>query len=1304
MSQRSCSGYYSLPSRYSPNGGFQYGSDSGRQSPLWTTRDLGCSRVAPEISRPFVLSELERNSEECYSSPRYSARTEVLSRPSTGYSEPDYMNHNWREYRRGSTSPQQFDRSRSVSPMRGIHSLETGSFLMNGADSDRKSPSPPTRRRHSLSRLPHCSMEDLCFQPSLSYKGRSGSELDLRASLSESTQKRADLVDRLRGAYEKLEGQSGELAKRDKELELNRAKMELLALKQKQLEGSIVQLEKEKGWLEQSRFEEKKQRGELQDRIINLELEVMKAKASLDNLSYDTASPNSSRSTSQVKDELNKDLRTVRDNLHYYRNRAKGLEAERDEALRQLNLIKEGQQLAFTQTQVANQRVTESLQAHKDLHEELAELRTAYSNTSLEKELLSSKAVRLEEKVADMAMRLKSAVSDRERFLQEKVELHKRSEELALELERAKRGREGFNDQVSDLHVELVGAKAQANRQDQEKIQMKEELVMYKQVHEKLSSELGQTQQKLKSTLDKLHQLEAEKKIFTNQVTALEAERAQLLGEKEVLMSVVEGDAPGQGDNMESLMKRCEELRVSQAELEKEKEALETRCEELRAAHQQKATEIASQLQDQQQVAQYWKERWQQAAVRLKTKEDELEEANLNYPEAMAKGSDSKKLEDQLESLEREQQENQGKMKELQKEKAEMESEVRRLKDGSSSLRGELEVCKRELELERSRGATLQYQDHVLQLQTSGAEAFPPHQTIPGATALDKNIPGSSSGSLGSGGRSEELDRLQQQLVKERQATQEKEEMIWTLKEEIEELQHKKPGDIKASLEEVDTELVLVRGELQKVWNMLKTRDSKLEEQHQELASARDQYTECSTEKLRLEQLVESLERQLTEKDQALRHLKQLREMEKTEMEIKLSSLKLKLAENDDLTERDSRDSQTLSPASSGRWTPKKIQTVGSLGKEEAITSRRCSRCDAFLEQLNKMIQDSQGRGIELQEEKKQALTGLVQLQEVLKGMSEHARLDEQVLDTLQSDKERLRRQHQMVTEQLKGLFKEKQKLTKAYEKLPREQKGDDSPEELMKKSRLVKNVMEALGSEEKQHTELEAEAQRLREELSRKQGPEGGEAATQALRTALGENMETISSMAAEIKSLREKNESLMKAKLRFQQQVQQIRSVSEQGRKRSSPEPLVPRLTSGSDAESTANLQSYESSRASSLPDRESPFHERQRSASNVSQQESSIHHEGKRPLRYTPDGSRTESEQPTPETSRPSTPLNLRTTPPPKSRLNVPGSTSLVKTWSSPEAILLSPRSPADSEGSLTPRCSALLSPRPYRSQQH
>ena len=50
------------------------------------------------------------------------------------------------------------------------------------------------------------------------------------------------------------------------------------------------------------------------------------------------------------------------------------------------------------------------------------------------------------------------------------------------------------------------------------------------------------------------------------------------------------------------------------------------------------------------------------------------------------------------------------------------------------------------------------------------------------------------------------------------------------------------------SLEEVDGELGLVKVELQKVWDMLRDRDSELEEQHQELQSARGQVQDSWTE------------------------------------------------------------------------------------------------------------------------------------------------------------------------------------------------------------------------------------------------------------------------------------------------------------------------------------------------------------------------------------------------------------------------------------------------------------------------
>ncbi|XP_053319701.1 cingulin-like protein 1 [Spea bombifrons] len=599
MSYRVCNGYVSLPSRYSPCGIHQYNVDTGRRSPRWVSKDLGSIQHEMESPRPFALSELERHIE------------------AAGH------------YSRGIESPRQLDRSRSVSPLRGIHSLEHSSKFPFGTEYAKNLPSPPLSRQHSLSRLPAASLDESGLELSLGHRGWSRSSLDLRASLTESAQSRAGLVQCLKEAKEKLEGQSEELRKRDKELELSKAKIDMLALKQKQLEGSISELEKEKGWLEVSRYEDKKQRGELQDRIVNLEIEVMRAKSNLENLNYTNMFTNQKNATysntvtasavPKENDGMVQELRTARENLLFFRNRVKGLEAEKNRALEELRTLREGSQLALSQTNEANQRATDTIQAQQNMQEELTDLQIKYNSANLEKELLSSKVMRLEEKVSDLGVRLKIAQTDKERFLQEKLDLHRRTQELSLELERAQRGREGFNDQVSDLHIELVGAKAQANRQDQEKVQMKEELVLLKQVNDRLTLELGQTQQKLQSCMDELHQIQAEHKISTNLASALEAERAQLLAEKQLLQTAVLND-----EESDSIR----ELRSSREQLQEERDALRTRCNTLEVALEQAHEQMGNQIQEQQQVTLYWKERWQQAALNLKNAEEKLEQTS----------------------------------------------------------------------------------------------------------------------------------------------------------------------------------------------------------------------------------------------------------------------------------------------------------------------------------------------------------------------------------------------------------------------------------------------------------------------------------------------------------------------------------------------------------------------------------------------------------------------------------------------------------------------------------------------------
>ncbi|XP_053898758.1 myosin-3 isoform X3 [Malaclemys terrapin pileata] len=1363
MSHQKQSSFPGLPSRYSGDGCFQHGTDMGASG--WAGQDPESYKRSPRASRPCSVSELERSYTNSYPLSGVPLQGENPLNGTPGPWEPGHSNSAWRESSRGFFRPKHIERARSMSPLRGIHSIDSGIVLTNGMECAWKHSSPPLRRRHSLSRLPDWDTEEYGPMRPLVRRVWSGLELDLRASLPENVQRTAGLGPSLRDAPGVLEGQAEELQK----LELNRVKFELLSIKQK-MESSLAQLEKEKSWLDLSRYEDQKQRGDLQEKILNLEMEVVKAKSCLSRMSCRAVSPSPRQRLSAEKEELNREMTALQETLSGYKEHMKVLEAERDEMTQQLNSAKEGQQLAFSQTNEANQRVTDSLQATTALHKEIGRLQVAYNSTSREKELLSSKVARLEERVSELTMKLKPALSNRERFLKEKVELHQQVQDLTLQLEHAQQSREGFNSQVSDLHLELVNAKAQANRQDQEKILMKEELVTLRQVNEKLSSELGQSRQRLETSLGQLHQLEAEKKILTNRIQALETERTQLLGEQEALKSEMQRDAGGQGNDVAALQTTCEGLRASQSLLQAEKEALQARYMELEAALRHKQEELCGQLAEQQQVSQHWKDRWNQAAVALKTKEEELEQAHVARQSLSAKhtelledcellqvdveelaelrgamcslkeengdlmrqlreqqqatqllqlqqelatntsvpGSDSERTSEQ-EALYKEIQETHDRIKRLENEKAEMKSEIRKLKlDGASVLRIELDACKQELELEKSRSQALNGKVQLLQSRRWD-NATPPREQIkfPAASnttttsGLEMDCPVSSprssqisspqgeplamespQGLMASGGLSE-VESLKQELQRETASRQEKEELIWTLREELEELKLKQPGDIKASLEEVDTELVLVREELQKVWDMLKTRDTALEERHLELESARNQYTECSSEKLRLEQLVASLEHQLAEREQALRHLRQASEMEKTKLEIQASSLELKLPEVEVLRDDAQRRNQASGPPEVQNWGPRQSRASRSEGK--------CSQCDAFLAQLNKMIQSCTEKGAVLQED--QTLTYLCELQGLLKGLSQCTA--GQVTRSPQEKSQTLEQQHQLVTEQLKGLFRQRQQLQSGHRKLSRDQKDECSVEQWVKNSQV--NARGAIKPHGKPPQELREKQQPVSGDLGFSTSTEEA----QSLRLQLQEKTEMISAMASEIQGLQQKNEHLMKAKLRFQQQIQDIRSLQQQRQERSDSDLLVPRLSSRQELE----LGLSQRSDGSAPPTGGDPH------ASLYLAKQVVLPEAGDELCCFSSESSGSQSHRSQAGSELPALPLSKPPADPvtgklpPPSTLPLPASTS-ASGKSSPEArsAPVSPRSqPGSQESSYTPKGAVLLSPRPFRAQR-
>ncbi|XP_055518921.1 myosin-1B-like isoform X2 [Leucoraja erinacea] len=1047
---------------------------------------------------------------------------------------------------------------------------------------------------HMMIRRPFssCHFSDTCLveDPLRSLSEGLGSfDVDLKVSLLDSGRKRAQLLSRLKETHRLLEEQSAQLRKREGQLSDSKTQIEMLSLKQKQLENSISQLEEEKNSLELTSLEDQKKSGSLKEKLLHLEVEMAKAKSTLDVISRDhkpmpsspsrTLSwvPKSEDAVKQEKESLLRERQPKDETLRIYKERA--------------------QQSVLVKSNEANQRLTDSLRAQADLHEELNDMRLKYNKAGLARDLLAAKLERLEESVTNLKTKLEDVAADKDRFLQEKVDLHKCVQHLTLELERALRGREGFDDQVSNLHEELLTTKSQANRQDQEKIILKEKLAATSQVNEKLSGELGELRQTLGLRQERLHHLEAEKKLLTNQVEALDKERSQLVGENGELLATGQVDNKAHREELQALVADCTELRASEGKQR-------ARCKSLEAELQQKVEELTMVTLEQGQVAQQWKERWNETSCALRAKEkalqlaalrqltkkekaellgdceifaadlEELIELRTELARVTAEKAQLRRQQEEsgriidllqlqkdissdsalrgssrctggLDSVRAELQKNRNQIQDLEKEKGEMEMELKKFKMQSAPLvRVELDACRQQLELERSRSSKLQHQVQELQRSSrpqeqgqarvvhkvQGRQAGTPSDDPCVQEAVCNNEknkeesidhledieePPSPEFSVNSiaGPQTQELlkeiSALQQDLRESKTTQRQQNAIIRGLREELEEANLNKPREIKASLEEVDGELFQVREELQKVWDMLHTRDSKLEEQHQELESARGQFSECNSENQRLENLVTALKQQVSEKEHTLRQHERFQRTEKTEFDIKISALELKLAE---------------------------VAVMGEARQEipieegESRPLQKCLRCDSFLEKMNSKAQGFGEQNTQLQEERTKALKSLNETQVRTQGLENTVDLEQQLTQTLEGENSDLCKRSQRMSEQLLSLTSEQKDLTKAYGELPEELKGETSVEYWAPRSHLVQNVGEMVKAQEEEQRAVERQSHRLKERAACQNFHQLQEEMHQ-LQHQLDSKRQKMATMACEMESLKHKNEDLVKA-----------------------------------------------------------------------------------------------------------------------------------------------------------------------------
>ncbi|XP_041081681.1 probable DNA double-strand break repair Rad50 ATPase [Polyodon spathula] len=342
------------------------------------------------------------------------------------------------------------------------------------------------------------------------------------------------------------------------------------------------------------------------------------------------------------------------------------------------------------------------------------------------------------------------------------------------------------------------------------------------------------------------------------------------------------------------------------------------------------------------------------------------------------------------------------------------------------------------------------------------------------------------------------------------------------------------------------------------------------------------------------------------------------------------------------------------------------LQGDGQTYRSEGSVMTKCSRCESLEEQL----EDYRRRHSQLQQEMRRG-EGEESVRALPQG-SVKEKGAPAVRKDIRPDNSNHERQRQLVTEQLKSLFKEKQQLNRAYSKLPDTRKGERSLEDWIPKSRVIQNAADTIESQERRQQELEGENERLRGKPGYQEFL-GMQKQVERLQEQLQAKDNKMSSMNNEMETLKEKNENLMKAKLRFQQQIQGIRTIGEGG-----VAPGVPHLSPGAQG-------SQDRSRDPSPSSQDGTFMARQVDIVDGDKLQTSA------------------DSWSTPVSSRSPTPLYLETPPQSSSTHSIPSPAArMLLSKKTPELSPLSSQNSAGSQESLPEKHQQLLSPRPYRSQ--
>ncbi|KAL4005611.1 hypothetical protein ACER0C_005324 [Sarotherodon galilaeus] len=453
---------------------------------------------------------------------------------------------------------------------------------------------------------------------------------ELRAARDGSSFRQTEVVHWLQEAHERLESQLDWLKTRDT-LSYNAAIAQLPG----RLPQMMKDLEGEKKAAVSPENEKSRQCRELCEKVLNLEKDLLQMRSALDRGSIDQSTERAPGSLNRTLPKVGTEMLELREALKEAETKAKALEEERNKALQQLQASIEMQRTLLSQIEETDKKLSHTAQDHSELQKELSEANNKISQACLEKAILSTQVLKLEDNIKEIKAKLTEALCDKDHLIQEKTNLLQRVQVLEMQTH---------------------------NKQQQKDVVVKEESKALREENEKIRGELEMIKKRLEISHHELQELTDEKIVNTKQVTDLEARCSQLIREKEELQSEIKG-------RLEEMQEKCCEHRESVEVLESENQKLRNQClrlegevfeKEKREEEYRKQDVVKVQtIEELKAVASHWTEKWQKVALTLQSTQEELEELKKN---SRNKGGSDSLLRDELEKLELERSKSQARL------------------------------------------------------------------------------------------------------------------------------------------------------------------------------------------------------------------------------------------------------------------------------------------------------------------------------------------------------------------------------------------------------------------------------------------------------------------------------------------------------------------------------------------------------------------------------------------------------------------------------------------------------------------